>query len=87
MSQVSVEKDWKTTELWLTAATGLINTILASTAPSSVTTTLIICLTIMTITYILCRTIFKIHKLKYRPDEFVSFVAQVDNGPDKDSST
>lgn len=64
---------WKTTELWLTTITGLVNTILASTAPTPTTTTLIICLTVAAVTYLLCRTIFKIAKLKYRPDEVVNF--------------
>jgi hypothetical protein len=64
---------WKTTELWLTAITGLVNTILASTAPTPTTTALIICLTIAAVVYLLCRTVFKIAKLKYRPDEVVNF--------------
>lgn len=67
---------WKTTELWLTTITGLVNTILASTAPTPTTTTLIICLTIAAVTYLLCRTVFKIAKLKYRPDEVVNFALQ-----------
>lgn len=64
---------WKTTELWLTTITGLVNTILASTAPTPTTTTLIICLTIAAVVYLLCRTVFKIAKLKYRPEEVVNF--------------
>ena len=64
---------WKTTELWLTTIVGLVNTILASTAPTPTTTTLIICLTVAAVTYLLCRTVFKIAKLKYRPDELVNF--------------
>jgi|GEM_PF-2586095 len=70
---------WKTTELWLTSITGLVSTILASTAPAPTTTTLIICLTITAVTYLLCRTIFKISKLKYRPTEIVNFKAQGNN--------
>ena len=67
---------WKTTELWLTTITGLVNTILASTAPTPTTTTLITCLTIAAVVYLLCRTVFKIAKLKYRPDELVNFAIQ-----------
>lgn len=74
---------WKTTELWLTSITGLVSTILASAAPTSTTSTLIICLTVTAVTYLLCRTIFKISKLKYRPTELVNFVLQAHADNDK----
>ena len=70
---------FKTTELWLTSITGLINTILATAAPSQTTTVLIVCLTIAAVTYLIGRTVFKIAKLKYRPDQMVSFSAQADD--------
>jgi phosphotransferase system glucose/maltose/N-acetylglucosamine-specific IIC component len=63
----------KTSELWFTAIAGLISTILGTTAPSETTTVLIICLSITAVTYLLCRTVFKIAKLKYRADIPVSF--------------
>lgn len=71
--------DWKTTELWLTAIIGVINTVLGSTADNSVTACLIICLTIIAVSYITCRTVFKIFKLKYRPEEIVNFSARTDS--------
>jgi len=64
---------WRTTELWLTTITGLVSTILSSAAPSDTTSTLIICLTIAAVTYLISRTVFKIAKLKYRLEEIVSF--------------
>jgi len=67
---------FKTTELWLTTVTGLVNTILAATAPSDVTRILIVCLTVAAVTYLICRTVFKIAKLKYRPNDPVNFAAQ-----------
>jgi hypothetical protein len=67
---------FKTTELWLTTITGLVSTILGTTAPSETTTVLIVCLTIAAVTYLLCRTVFKVAKLKYRPSDAVSFATQ-----------
>lgn len=63
----------KTTELWLTTITGIVSTILGTTAPSETTMVLIVGLVISAITYLICRTVFKISKLKYRPNEIVNF--------------
>lgn len=59
---------FKTTELWLASITGIISTILASTAPSETTTVLIVSVSITAVAYLVCRTIFKVAKLKYRPE-------------------
>jgi hypothetical protein len=67
---------WKTTELWLTTITGLVNTILVSAAPNTTTNILIICLTTAAVVYLLCRTVFKIARLRYRPNEIVNFALQ-----------
>lgn len=61
-------------ELWLTILTGVSNILVSSTVSVEVSKYLIICLTITTIVYIVCRTIFKIIKLKSRPDELVNFL-------------
>ena len=65
----------KTTELWLTSITALVDVILATSAPSSTTTALIICLTTAAIVYLICRTTFKIARLKYQPDVVTNFKA------------
>lgn len=70
---MSNSENWKATELWLTAIVGVVNTILGSTANDSVTSCLMICLTATAVSYIICRTVFKIFKLKHRPDEVVNF--------------
>lgn len=67
---------FKTTELWLSAITGIISTILGTTAPSETTIVLIVSLSVTAVAYLLCRTFFKIAKLKYRPDSIVSFGAK-----------
>lgn len=72
---MSSSENWKATELWLTAIVGVVNTILASTAGDSVTSCLMICLTVTAVSYIVCRTVFKIFKLKHRPNEIVNFSA------------
>lgn len=64
---------WKTTELWLTTVAGIINAILGATAPTQVTTSLIVCITVMVVIYTICRTVFKVVKLIYRPNEIVNF--------------
>jgi hypothetical protein len=71
-----VKSGLKTTELWLTAITALVNVILASTAPSAITTVLIICLSVAAAIYLLCRTAFKIARLRYQPDVVTSWKAQ-----------
>lgn len=63
----------KSTELWLASITGIISTILSATAPSDVTVPLIVCLAVVATVYIVCRTAFKIARLKYRPDLVTSF--------------
>jgi hypothetical protein len=77
---MSSSENWKATELWLTAIVGVVNTILGSTAGDSVTSCLMICLTITAVSYIICRTVFKIFKLRYRPDEVVNFSAISEEG-------
>jgi phosphotransferase system glucose/maltose/N-acetylglucosamine-specific IIC component len=67
---------YKTTELWLTTITGIVSTILGTTAPGETTVVLIIGLVVSAITYLICRTVFKISKLKYRPNEVVNFTVQ-----------
>lgn len=63
----------KSTELWLTAITGVVEVILVSTAPSSTSIAIAICLTVAAAVYLICRTCFKIAKLKYAPDSAVEF--------------
>lgn len=75
---------FKTTELWLTSITALVNTILASTAPSTTTTALIICLSVTAVTYLFCRTAFKIARLKYHPDLVTSWKAPKPDNPGSD---
>tara|TARA_R110000751_G_scaffold62706_1_gene129664 strand:- start:456 stop:716 length:261 start_codon:yes stop_codon:yes gene_type:complete len=67
------EPGYKTTELWLTAIVGAINTILVTTVPTSATIVLVVSLSVVAITYLISRTTFKIAKLKLRPDEVVAF--------------
>lgn len=69
---------FKSTELWLTAITGVVNTILVSTAPTHTTIVLVVCLTITAVTYLVCRTSFKIAKVKYAPDSLVEFSVKKD---------
>lgn len=69
----------KSTELWLTAITGVVEIILISTAPSSTSIAIAICLTTAAVVYLICRTFFKIAKLKYAPDSAVEFSAQKTN--------
>lgn len=71
---------YKTTELWLTSIISAINTILISTAPTSATIVLVVMLSVVAITYLICRTVFKIAKLKYRPDTPVTFKASKSSG-------
>lgn len=66
----------KSTELWLTAITGVVEVILVSTAPSNTTIAIAICLTTAATVYLICRTCFKIAKLKYAPDSAVEFSVQ-----------
>lgn len=73
------EPGFKTTELWLTTIVGAINTILVSTSDSdnrAEVIVLVVSLSVVAITYLVCRTSFKISKLKYRPDTPVSFRAK-----------
>lgn len=67
------EPGYKTTELWLTSIISLINTILISAAPTEATIVLVKMLSVVAITYLVCRTVFKVAKLKYRPDDPISF--------------
>lgn len=64
---------FKTTELWLTSITALVDVILATSAPSNTTIALIVCLTTAAIVYLICRTAFKIARLKYQPDVVTNF--------------
>lgn len=66
----------KSTELWVTAITGVVEVILVSTAPSSTSIAIAICLTVAAVVYLICRTCFKIAKLKYAPDSAVEFAAK-----------
>lgn len=66
----------KSTELWLTTITGVVEIILVSTAPSSTTIVISVCLTTAAAVYLICRTCFKIAKLKYAPDSAVEFSVQ-----------
>ena len=72
------EDQLRSTELWVTAATGVINTMLVSATPTHTSITLVICLTVTAITYLICRTLFKITKIKHAPNSIVEFKAQVD---------
>jgi len=73
----SDENNWS--EIWITGITGLTNTILVSTAPSHTSITLVICLSLTAITYLICRTSFKIAKIKYAPHSAIEFSAQKKN--------
>lgn len=75
MDDVTKTHGYKSTELWLTTISGVVSTILASTAPSQTTTYVVVGLVTSAVTYILCRTAFKIAKLKYRPNDMVAFSA------------
>lgn len=79
MNDDTLTPGYKTTELWLTTITGLVSTILGTTAPSQTTTVLIVSLTVAAVTYLICRTVFKIAKLKYRPNEAVTFEVKEDS--------
>ena len=65
----------KTTELWLTSITALVDVILATSAPNNTTIALIVCLTTASVVYLICRTVFKIARLKYQPDVVTNFKA------------
>jgi len=63
-------------ELWLTAITGVIQIIMVPTVSSDTAMVVAICLTIGSTVYLVCRTCFKIAKMKYAPDSAVEFSAQ-----------
>lgn len=75
MQNIKTIDGLRSTELWLTATTGVVEVILISAAPSNITIALSVCLTAAAITYLICRTCFKIAKLKYAPDSAVEFAA------------
>jgi len=65
----------KSTELWLTTISGVVQVILVSAAPSYTSISISVCLTVTASVYLICRTCFKIAKLKYAPDSAVEFSA------------
>jgi hypothetical protein len=80
----------KTTELWLTTIVGVVDTILVLTSNSdnrAEIIVLVVSLSVVAITYLVCRTVFKISKLKYRPDTPVAFKANDTGGTEYLSSS